>query len=157
MNIFQPAEGSKQCLCFHFTYFRLTVLIKITQILAALLLLAEVIIRFVYFLQLGSLTNYILTFYYLVFAFYIIGFEMGIQRLKLKFYLMNFAWGKAMMDLFLGALIVSCWVIPAMDVIILIFFLLAMIFLLLTTCMFKAEEKQRVDAELEKLEQYRAE
>lgn len=50
MSCFTPEEGSKQCLCFHFTYSKLMIYIKIVQILAALLLLAEVILRFVYFL-----------------------------------------------------------------------------------------------------------
>ena len=83
----------------------------------------EVIIRFVYFLQLGSLPNYVLTFYYLFFAFYLIGFELGIKRLKLKFYLMNFGWGKAAMNLFLGSLVVSAWVIPIVDIIIIVVYL----------------------------------
>ncbi len=64
-----------------------------------------------------------MTFYFLFFALYIIGFELGIKRLKLKFYLMNFGWGKATINLFLGSLIVSSWVIPIIDVIILIVFL----------------------------------
>jgi hypothetical protein len=120
--------------------------------LAALLLLAEVILRFVYFLQLGTLSNYIMTFYFLIFAFYLIGFEFGIKRLRLKFYLMNFAWGKAAMDFFLGSLVVAGWVIPALDVIVLIFFLTASICLALISCMFRSEEKERVDKELEVLE-----
>jgi hypothetical protein len=149
MNLCQPEEGSKQCLCFHLTYKKLTIFTKIVQILASLLLLAEVILRFVYFLQLGSLSNYILTFYFLVFSFYLVGFELGMKSLKLKFYLMNFAWGKAAMDFFLGSLVVASWVIPALDVFILIFFFLASISLLLISCMFRAEEKDRVDAELQ--------
>lgn len=88
----------------------------------------------------------------MVFAFYLIGFEMGVKRLKLKFYLMNFAWGKAAMDFFLGSLVVASWVIPAMDVVILIFFLIATIMLVTVSCLFKAEEKARVDAELAQLE-----
>jgi hypothetical protein len=97
----------------------------------------------------------VLTFYYLFFAFYLIGFEMGIKRLKLTFYLMNFAWGKAVMDFFLGSLILSSWVIPAIDVIILIFFLIAVILLVTVSCMFRDEERARVDAEIKQLEEYR--
>ena len=126
--------------------------VKVLQILAALLLLTEVILRFVYFLQLGSLSNYILTFYFLAFSIYLIGFEAGIRALKLKFYLMNFAWGKALMDFFLGTLVASSWVVPAMDVIVLIFFLATAITLGLISCMFRGEEKTRVDMELEDLE-----
>ena len=120
-----------------------------------MLLLVEVILRFVYFLQLGSLSNYILTFYYFFLAFYLIGFEMGIKVLKLKFYLLNFAWGKALCDFFVGSLVVSSWVIPAIDVIILIFFLFAAIVLVMISVMFKGQEKERVDAELKELEEYR--
>lgn len=89
-----------------------------------------------------------LTFYYLFFAFYIIGFELGIKRLKLKFYLMNFGWGKAAMNLFLGSLIVSSWVVPVIDVIVLIFFIL--VFSLQVTCsiLFRAEERERIDTEV---------
>jgi len=90
----------------------------------------------------------VLTFYYLFFAFYIIGFELGIKRLKLKFYLMNFGWGKAAMNLFLGSLIVSSWVVPVIDVIVLIFFFL--VFSLQVTCsiLFRAEERERIDTEV---------
>ena len=125
------------------------------QLLAAVLLLVEVVIRFVYFLQLGSLPNYVLTFYSLFFAFYLIGFELGIKRLKLKFYLMNFGWGKAAMNLFLASLIVSSWTIPIIDIIILIVFSFA--FLLQVTCsiMFRAEERERIEGEVRQLEEYR--
>lgn len=120
-----------------------------------MLLLVEVIFRFVYFLQLGSLPNYVLTFYYLFFAFYLIGFELGIKRLKLTFYLMNFGWGKAAMNLFLGSLIISAWVIPPVDVIILIFFLMVVILQVICSVMFRAEEKDRIEGETRSLEEYR--
>jgi hypothetical protein len=119
------------------------------------LLLVEVIFRFVYFLQLGSLPNYVLTFYYLFFAFYLIGFELGIKRLKLKFYLMNFGWGKAAMNFFLGSLIVSSWVIPIIDIIILVFFLVTLVMQIVCSVMFRAEEKERVEGEIRVLEEYR--
>ena len=96
-----------------------------------------------------------LTFYYLFFAFYLIGFELGIKKLKLKFYLMNFGWGKAAMNLFLGSLIVSSWVNPIIDIIVLIFFLC--VFCLQVTCsiLFRAEERERIDIEVRQLEEYR--
>ena len=96
-----------------------------------------------------------LTFYYLFFAFYLIGFELGIKRLKLKFYLMNFGWGKAAMNLFLGSLVVSAWVVPIVDIIVLIIFLA--VFFLQVTCsiLFRAEERERVETEVRQLEEYR--
>ena len=155
MNILEKEEGSRQILCFHVTYTKLMILAKVIQIIAALALLAEVAVRFVYFLQLGSLSNYILTFYFIFLGFYLIGFELGIKRLKLKFYLMNFAWGKAVMDFFIGTLVASAQVIPALDYIILIIFLTNAFILVVISCMYRKEEKERVDAELSKLEEYR--
>ena len=96
-----------------------------------------------------------MTFYFLVLSVYLIGFELGIKYLKVKFYLMNFAWGKAAMDFFIGSLVVAGWVIPAMDVIILIFFLLAVITLATISFLFKEEERARVDGELKELEEYK--
>jgi uncharacterized membrane protein len=80
---------------------------------------------------------------------------LGIKRLKIKFYLMNFGWGKAAMNLFLGSLVVSSWVIPVIDIIILIVFLA--VFMLQVTCsvMFRAEERERVETETRQLEEYR--
>jgi hypothetical protein len=49
----------------------------------------------------------------------------------------------------------SSWVIPAIDVIILIFFLIAVILLVTVSCMFRDEERERVDAEIKQLEEYR--
>lgn len=150
-----PSEKTRRCLFCDVTYRKLVILSKAIQIVAALLLLAEVILRFVYFLLLGSLSNYILTFYFLVLSVYLIGFELGIKYLKVKFYLMNFAWGKAAIDFFIGSLVVASWVIPAMDVIILIFFLLAVITLASISYLFKEEEQARVESELKQLEEYR--
>lgn len=131
------------------------IITKIVQILAALLLLAEVIVRFVYFLQLGSLPNYIMTFYFIIIAFYLLSFEFGIKRVKLKFYLMNFAWGKAIMDFFLGSMIISAYVVPPIDIPATIFFFSATILLIIISIVFRKEEKQRIDAELAVLQKYR--
>ncbi len=96
-----------------------------------------------------------MTFYYLFFSFYLIGFELGIKRLKLTFYLMNFGWGKAAMNLFLGSLIVSSWVIPIIDVIILVFFFAVVVLQITVSVMFRAEEKDRIEGEIRQLEEYR--
>lgn len=120
----------------------------LSQILTAILLLVEVILRFVYFLQLGSLPNYILTFYFLFFAFYIMGFEVGIKRLKLKFYLMNFGWGKAAMNFFLASLIISAYVIPPLDIVILIVYIVAIALQITCSLLFKNEERDRVENEI---------
>jgi len=117
----------------------------------------EVIFRFVYFLQLGALPNYILTFYYMVFSIYMAGFEFGIKRLRLKFYLMNFAWGKALMNFFLASLIVSAWVVPAVDVLIVIAFSLAIVLQIVTSCLYKQAENEKIESEIQELEQYRQE
>jgi len=68
---------------------------------------------------------------------------------------MNFAWGKALVNFFLGILIVVSFLVPALDVIIMIFFIVSAIFLILISCMFTAEEKERVDTDLAQLEEYR--
>lgn len=127
------------------------IIAKIIQILNGLLLLAEVIVRLVYFLQLGPFSNYIMTFYFILFSFYIIMFEFGVQRIKLKFYLMNYAWGKALMDFFLGCMIISAFVVPPIDAICIIFLFITTIILFTISIMFKKEEKIRIDIELEEL------
>jgi hypothetical protein len=76
-------DDSKRLFCCNVSYVQIQTYIKVAQIGAAVLLLVEVIFRFVWFLLLGSLPNYVLTFYFLFFAFYLIGFELGIKRLKL--------------------------------------------------------------------------
>jgi hypothetical protein len=68
---------------------------------------------------------------------------------------MNFAWGKGLIDFFIGTLVISCWFNPALDVIIFIFYMLAVIILVIISCLFKEEEQARVDAELKELEEYR--
>ena len=83
------------------------------------------------------------------------GFELGIKRLKLKFYLMNFAWGKALMNFFLASLIVSSWVVPVIDVLIVIVFSVAVTLQVITSCLFKTEETASIDADIEELENYR--
>jgi hypothetical protein len=108
--------------------------------------------RFVGFLSLGSLPEYILTFYYLFFAFYMAGFEYGVKAFRLKFYLMNFAWGKAAMNFFLATLIISSWKVPFVDVFIVILFSVAIILQMITSCLYRNEESQRIDEEIEELE-----
>jgi hypothetical protein len=83
------------------------------------------------------------------------GFELGVKRLKLKLYLMNFSWGKALMNFFLASLIISSWVVPVIDVLIVIVFSVAVILQVITSCMFKAEETASIEAEIEELEKYR--
>ncbi len=84
-----------------------------------------------------------------------IGFELGVKRLKLKFYLMNFSWGKALMNFFLASLIISSWVVPVIDVLIVIVFSVAVILQVITSCLFKGEETASIEADIEELEKYR--
>jgi hypothetical protein len=52
LNIFTPPEDgeSKKLLCFHFTFLRCRAYLTLIQFIAAVLLLVEVIFRFVFFL-----------------------------------------------------------------------------------------------------------
>eukprot|EP00347_Sterkiella_histriomuscorum_P001851 403370435 len=146
----QPASTNK---CFKFTYVNMSRLAKFLQVFSALLLLVIVILRFVYFLQLGSLPNYIMTFYFVVFAVYLLLFELGIMSIRRKFYLMNFFWGKAIFDFFLGCMIISAYVVPAIDVPATIFFFATTIVLAITSVFFRKEERERIDKDLEKIRQ----
>ena len=137
LNVFSATEDSKKVLCFHFTFLRCRAYLSLFQFAVAVLLLIEVIIRFVNFGSMGSLPNYVLTFYYLFFSLYMAGFEFGIKSFRLKFYLMNFAWGKALMNFFLASLIISSWLYPVIDVIILVIFSLAIILQIITSCLYK--------------------
>ena len=84
-----------------------------------------------------------------------ISFELGIKRVKIKFYLMNWAWGKALMNFFVGSMIISAYVIPPLDIPACIFFFSATLILLLISIMFRKEEKLRIEHELEELRKYR--
>lgn len=84
-------------------------------------------------------------------------FECGVKRIKLKFYLMNYAWGKAIMDFFLGCMVISAYVVPAIDIICAIFFFSATILLVIVSIRFRKEEKMRIDDELEILRNYKDE
>lgn len=92
-----------------------------------------------------------MTFYFIVFAFYLLAFEFGIKRVKLKFYLMNFAWGKAILDFFIGSMIISAYVVPPIDIPATIFFFAATILLIIISIIFRKEEKARIDVELQEL------
>jgi len=132
-----------------FNYKNMAILAKILQIVSALFLLATTIVRFVFFLQLGSLPNYIMTFYFPIFAIYLLLFECGWMGIRRKFYLMNFFWGKAIFDFFLGCMIISAYVVPALDVPATIFFFSTTIVLTVISICFRKEEKDRIDRDLE--------
>jgi hypothetical protein len=68
---------------------------------------------------------------------------------------LNFAWGKALMDFFLGSLFVSGLVVPEIEVPAAILFFLAFISLITLSIAFRKEEKIRVDKDLEDLRNYK--
>ncbi|CDW78474.1 UNKNOWN [Stylonychia lemnae] len=145
-----PAAGEeKPKSCFSFNYENMLKLAKVLQIVSALFLMAIVIVRFVYFVQLGSLPNYIMTFYFPVFAIYLLLFECGWMSIRRKFYLMNFFWGKAIFDFFLGCMIISAYVVPPIDVPATIFFFVTTIVLVTISICFRKEERERIDQDLE--------
>jgi hypothetical protein len=92
-----------------------------------------------------------MTFYYLIFAIYLLLFEFGVRAIKAKFYLLNFCWGKGLFDVFLATMIISAYVVPFIDIPCFIILIVASIFLFLISCKFRNEEKSRVDKELEDL------
>jgi len=143
------AVDDKPKKCFAFNYENMSRLAKLLQVVSALFLLATTIVRFVFFLQLGSLPNYIMTFYFPVFAIYLLLFECGWMSIRRKFYLMNFFWGKAIFDFFLGCMIISAYVVPALDVPATIFFFSTTIVLSIISICFRKEEKERIDRDLE--------
>lgn len=62
---------------------------------------------------------------------------------------MNFFWGKAIFDFFLGCMIISAYVNPALDVPATIFFFSTTIVLSIISICFRKEEKERIDRDLE--------
>lgn len=90
-----------------------------------------------------------MTFYFVVFAIYLLLFELGIMSIRRKFYLFNFLWGKAIFDFFLGCMIISAYVIPPIDVPATIFFFITAIVLGFNSVWFRKEEKERIDKDLE--------
>lgn len=65
---------------------------------------------------------------------------------------MNFFWGKALLNFFLGCMIVSAYVIPPIDIPATIFFFATTIVLIVISISFRKEEKERIDADLAKIE-----
>ena len=59
------------------------------------------------------------------------------------------------MNFFLASLIISSWVVPVIDVLIVIVFSVAVILQVITSCLFKAEETASIEADIEELEKYR--
>ncbi len=144
IRIQEPQPANSCCTC-EFNYVNMVRLAKLLQIISVLLLLAIVILRFVYFLQLGALPNYIMTFYFLLFSGYLLLFEFGIKTIKHKFYLLNFFWGKALFDFFVGCMVISAYVIPPIDIPATIFFFLSTLFFIFISVYFRKEEKIRID------------
>lgn len=62
---------------------------------------------------------------------------------------MNFFWGKAIFDFFLGCMIISAYVIPGIDVPATIFFFATTVVLLIISIFFRKEERERIDNDLE--------
>lgn len=127
-------------------------LAKFMQIFAGLFLLAVVIVRFVFFAQLGSVPNVIMTFYFIFFAGFMLLFEFGIMRIKAYFYLLNFFWGRALWDFFIACMCISSPAVPAMDIVAGIVFFVATAILGLISCCFIKEERKRIDEDLAKME-----
>jgi uncharacterized membrane protein len=69
---------------------------------------------------------------------------------------MNFAWGKAIIDFFIGCMILTAFVVPVLDVIATIFFFLATIILIIISIVYRKDEALRVEAELKVLQVYKA-
>lgn len=138
-------------------YITLTRWARFFQIIASLCLMAIVIVRFVFFVQLGSFPNYVMTFYYLIFSVYLLLFEFGVKTVKSKFYLLNFCWGKGLFNVFLGSMIIAAYVIPFIDIPCCIILFMSAFILFLISCKFRKEEKQRIDKELEDILKMREE
>lgn len=80
---------------------------KILQFINAAALLICVIIRFITFKNFKSYTELILLFYFIGICAFFILFELGLFRLRILFYFMNYGFGRAVFSFLLGLLIVS--------------------------------------------------
>ena len=67
---------------------------------------------------------------------------------------MNFFWGKAIFDFFLGCMIISAYAVPPIDIPATIFFFATTIVLLIISLCFRKEERERIDKDLAEIEKF---
>lgn len=93
--------------CCNIRYSKFMKVTKGIQILAALLLIVLAIVRFTDIAQLETFSLWIITIYFVLFGLVMLIFEFEIKRVKAYFYFMNFCFGKAIFDFFIGCMVLS--------------------------------------------------
>jgi hypothetical protein len=97
------------------------------------------------FRYITSVSLYIETVYFLFFAVFIIGVEFGIKYFKQLFFFLNFLWGKALFNLFLGCLGITSG--KALDIGISIYFFVIACLEFFLFFIYKAEERGLISIE----------
>lgn len=92
-----------------------------------------------------------MTIYFIIFGFAILTVELGLRRMKVTFYFLNFMWGKALFDFFIGIMSISGGIDSWVEIPIAIFFFAATICLLLIAICYRKEERERVAKEIDNL------
>ena len=109
---------SKYCpkFCKCLTYDIVCRIVRIGQVICAVLITILAILRFVNYKKINSTANVIMTIYFFFFAFIIIMTEFGILLSKKVFYFLNFGWGKCIFYIFIGSMALSGKVDRSFDI-----------------------------------------
>lgn len=142
----------KWCVCCPCSYLKMSRVIKILVLLEAALLIVVGVFRLISFFKIGSFANYVITFYLFLFAIVLAMLEFGVNYFKRNYYFMNFAWGKAIFFIFLGSLILTQKVKPALEIPAGIILLASALLLIIMSIVYRKEERERVEAALQKID-----
>jgi hypothetical protein len=109
------------------------------------------IVRLVKITELQTFSLVMITIYFVLFGLFLLAVEFGLKRIKVSFYFLNFCWGKALFDFFIGCMAVSSALGSWVEIPIAIVFFLATLFLLIIGVCYRKEESARVEKALAEL------
>ena len=126
---------------------KVALVIKLIQVLSAVLLVAASVIRVGTVANLRSFTGFMLTGYLFLFAVVFLCVEFALFRAPVWFYWLNFTWGKAIAYLVIGALeFWSGFEIAFIDVIAGLWFAIFGVAFIIMWTMYRSVEHENVEA-----------
>lgn len=145
-NCWTSFKSSFSCPC---NYTKLRNISKILSFFVIFLLILDAILTIIDITKAFNFPEFVLTLYFVVFAFFICMVECEIKKFQRIFYFFNFGWGKFILFFFLASVQVSKGD-PAGIGIGIVVFLLAFILLWLTIC-YRKEEYEKLEQKLQEL------
>jgi hypothetical protein len=135
-------------------YVKLDKVMKLLQVVSAILLIVVSVLRFFNFASMSSPTVFVLTVYFLVFSCILVGMEFPVFHKCINChkscFFLNFGWGKALFNFFLACMILSGGYGGVVEVIAAICLLINIAIMIVISLCFRTQEREAV--ELKKLE-----